>query len=286
MLELLVFFIIGYILKNFMKDNSSIFDLLYFVIYPAAIIYGMLNIEFNQNLLIFPITYIIIGIINIHIFETLGNLLSMEKYRIGATILSIPIVNSGVVYSIGYILEGEKGLVKMVVYTLGDLIVIPYSQLIASRYAVNSSKTTDLSSILISPINLAITIGTLIFLLNIQIPEFIVQIISKLSSMITPLVMIGLGSSINTEGLLSKTTVGLIILRTVIASVVSLLIAILSSLSYSDTILLMAASISSLGFVGTVIARQIGLDYRFSAALVFISIITLFPILFIINILW
>lgn len=171
----------------------------------------------------------------------------------------------------------------MVIYTLGDLIVIPYSQLIASKYSINSSKTTDLSSILISPINLAITIGTLIFLLNIQIPEFIIQI---LSSMITPLVMIGLGSSINTEGLLSKTTVSLIILRTAIASVVSLLIAILSSLSYSDTILLMAASISSLGFVGTVIARQIGLDYRFSAALVFISIIILFPILFIINILW
>lgn len=285
MLELLIFFTIGFLLKKNIGESSSIFNILYYIIYPAAIITGMIDLVFEYALLVFPITYIITGVINIHLAEYLGKRMNIQDKKLGAIIISLPIINSGVVYSVGYLIAGNEGLLKMVMYTVGDIFIIPYAQLVASKYSssIPSRSLKDYGSLLINPINVAIFIGIILNILDITIPELLIDPLKKLSEMITPIVMIGLGLSVNFQGYVNRFTVGLIILRNLLAILISLGVSQFFNLDELDSTLLIAGGISSLGFVGTVLARQIGFDYTLSATLNFISIISLFISLFFIT---
>ncbi|MCS7122901.1 MAG: hypothetical protein NZ908_03030, partial [Candidatus Micrarchaeota archaeon] len=248
----------------------------YYVIYPAAIITGMMNLVFEHTLIIFPITYIITGVFIVHIAEYLGRKMKIQDSKLGAIIISLPIINSGVVYSVGYLIGGNDGLLKMVMYTIGDIIVIPYSQLVASKYSISLKGAGNPISYLVNPINLAILLGLVLNLFNLTIPDFLLNPIQKLSEMITPIVMIGLGLSVNLKGYFNEFTAGLVIIKNILSIIIALIVSQIFNLDRMDSMLLISAGVSSLGFVGTVLSKQVGFDYTLSATLNFISIISLF----------
>lgn len=274
MLDLLVFFILGVLLKNKIHDSQPLFILLYYIIYPAAIIVGLSNVELDFNLIVFPLTYTLIGLTTIHSLIFLNKWIRLSGAELGAAILSLPVVNSGVIYSLGYSLGGLEGLSKAVIYSLGDIIIIPYSQIIASRYSIKS--ITPIKSIIdsiFSPITLSIIISVVLIIFNLSFPNYIVEIFNKIAVTITPIVMITLGLNIDFTHLFNKKLLSLFVLKIILGLVIIILVSIYFELSLNDIFLLTALSIASLGFVGMVISKELELDIKTAGSLIFISII-------------
>ncbi|MCX8154307.1 MAG: hypothetical protein N3C61_00530 [Candidatus Micrarchaeota archaeon] len=274
MVEFIVMIFLGYFLRNIL-DPKTVFNLLYYIILPSAIVLQFSSFELDMDLLIFPITYIISTILTIHIIEFLSKrMMKLSDPIIGAIILTIPVVNAGSVFAVSSYLFGSEGLIKSSIYIIGYAFVIPYTILIVNRYSIKQDSIQELflRNIIGSPIFLSILAGILINVYGIQIPSIINRILEYISYSLIPISMISLGIGIDKSRILDSRILVIIMLKILIGIMLIYILSQIVPLSRTDIMILLVANLSPLGFFGPMMSSRMGFDVGFTSNLVVVSI--------------
>ncbi|MEM1700914.1 MAG: AEC family transporter [Candidatus Anstonellales archaeon] len=281
MLELIFLLFIGYAIKNHI-DAKTIFNILFYLVIPSAIILQFSDIRITPDLALFPLLYIISGLLIIHVIEFLGKRSGFNRVQIGTGIITVPIINAGALYSISYYFFGAEGLVKSTLYTIGYIFLIPYSIFRASNYSVHYSNREDLiiGQTIKSPIIISMIIAILMNYLDIKIEGVFRDMMDRIVDMLVPLSMMSIGATINLSTTVNRFILSILAIRAILPVLIIILLYNLHLIEYNDLKLLIIATLSPLGFFGPMISNRIGLDVELSSNLVFVSII-LFLIIFI-----
>lgn len=274
MFDLIILLFVGYLIRNYI-DSKTLFNILFYLVLPSAIILQFSQLELSLDLILFPLFYIISGLIMLHTFEFLGRSLGFDKTQIGTAIITMPIINAGALYSLSYYLFGAEGLLKATIYTIGYVILIPYAILRASEYSIHHSNREDLivGQTLKSPLIISMIIAILMNYIDIKIDGILRDIMGKLVDMLVPLSMISIGSTISLSTTLNRFIIFTMIIRTIVPIMILLILYMNDVLNLTDLKLLLLASLTPLGFFGPMISSKIGLNLELSSNLVFVSII-------------
>lgn len=283
MIEFIIMIFLGYFLRG-MLDGRTIFNLLYYIVLPAAIILQFSSFELDINLSIFPLVYIFSTIIILHTIEFIAKkIFQLSDTMVGSILLTIPVINAGSMFAISSYFLGNEGLIKSSIYSIGYVFVIPYATIIASRYSVKMESIQELlaKSTIGSPIFISIIIGLIINIYNIEIPNKLDKILEYISYLLIPLSMISLGIGIDRTRIFDKKIFLIIFIKTIIGIALIYLISQIIVLSSNDIIILIIANLTPLGFFGPMMANRMGLDVGFTSNLVVTSVglFTLFSII-------
>jgi len=278
---IVVGFIVGktHILSE--KASGDLTKVLMNVAVPASVISSM-NREFDQNLLNDGLTCFVVGFIFFaavpFLCLLLAKLFKVNKKHIGSWAVAAAYSNTGFMgYPIAMALFGADGvfLTSMIVMSF-NILVYTLGAKVTLRDSTNAKKL-PMGKLLITPINISIVIGLIIFIAQIPLPEFVSTITDDFGALLTPIAMFTIGLNIE-KGKLKDAftdkdcyTAGL--LRLVVFPIIMLLIMKLlpareGSIVAGVCVLILSMPSPSATFM---IAEQYSCDTAFASRVVFVT---------------
>jgi malate permease and related proteins len=203
--------------------------------------------------------------------------LKVEKSIAGVVILGSMVMNVGTfLFPIIQTVFGQEGASRLAAFDIGNSFMASgYGFYLASCYGNKSScgYSNSLKKVATLPILWALVLGLAINLLGINLPDFLIKMLTPIGKANTPLAMIALGLFINFK-FPKWRLVGLtVFLRMGIGFLLGQVIVLLFNLQGPDRVIVSMGSAVPIGMVPMVFAASEGLDTEFAAACISLSII-------------
>ncbi len=276
-IELFILMMIGYILRKVniipASARKSLTDLVIYVVLPANIINSFL-IEMNWDIIQSGIIVLIISII-IQIF---CQLLGKHLYPM-ANKKQIPVLSYGTICSnAGFMgnpliesIYGSTGLLFASIYCIPQRIVM-WS---AGVSCFTDSKGKDvIKKVITHPCIIAVIIGMILMLTQIQLPLFLTKTIKVTSNCTTALSMIVIGgilAEINLKSVLNKLSLYYSFLRLIIIPAVVLSLCFLFKLPALAVAVCTVLSGMPAGTTTAILAEKYESDAKLAVQIVFLS---------------
>lgn len=285
---------IGFLLKKTgiaKKEHSQILNnIIIYIALPALIFLSISKANISINLVKIPLVAISVMLITLLSAFIIGKSFKFEKKLFGSFLLVAAIGNTGYLgYPLAQKLAQNPGLTKAIFYDIfGTVIVIlTVGLVIAEVYGVAERKINIFKEIITFPPLIALVIA---FLLKpFTLPVFIDSILSALSAVAVPLIMISVGLSLEFKsiGRYAAPVVLTFILKMILMPAIAWLFSILFGLTKSFlTITVMEAAMPP-ALLTLVFGLKYELDNDFLASVIFFltvaSVITIPLILLLVQ---
>lgn len=225
---------------------------------PATIFIALLGIEINAELLALPLLALVLNVFLFYVFPFVLPLLGVQKdsakYRTAR--LLIPSLAPGL-SCFPFVLEflGDNALAKAAMADLGNkFFVLIFLYIMAMRWYYEKNKiagTTQgskvrslLKSLISEPVNLFIAAALILVGLGINmqtLPFFVSEGLSRLSVMMTPLVLLFIGLAVNVKKRQFVQVFAMLLLRSGIVILLCVLFMAFAKITLQENILLMIA---------------------------------------------
>jgi len=246
-------------------ETNGIKTLILTLALPATIFIALLKVKIDTNLLALPVFAIVLNLVLFFVAPFLISFVGITKKTSSNSLrLLLPSLAPGL-SCFPFILEflGDNYLAKAAMADLGNkffVLLILYLVAIQWHYKNNSSKKEPIQekikslfkTLLLEPVNLFIFVALIFLSLGITIdklPSFISETLSRLSLIMTPLVLIfiGLALKLNRKSFLQ--IFSLLMLRAAISLILVVTLVFIFKISVGKEILfLIAFSLSSCSF--------------------------------------
>lgn len=198
LIPIILYFFIGYILKNFnilkKEEASVLLKLIFYLMSPAVIITSVSTMKFSKTLIYYPISAIYIHIIMFFIgkIASRGIKLNEKEKKVfrGASL----IMNLTFILPFFISFFGEKNVYLLSLFDAGNLIMITtvvYSIFVSEK---NDNFKRKVIKIIKSPLIIALVIGIIINISEINIPKGLKITLEQIASVTGVLIMIALGA--------------------------------------------------------------------------------------------
>lgn len=198
LLPIILFFIIGYILKLLKilskEDASVLLKLVFYLLTPAVIIVSVSSMEFRENLVYYPISAIIIHCIMFPLGIFLTKIFSLnnneKKIFRGATL----IMNMTFILPFYIMFFGEENVYLLSLFDAGNLFMI--TTIVYSIFISNKGDTflKKLRLVLKSPLIIALVIGIVLNISGFKLPQGIRLTLEQLAQITGTVIMLALGA--------------------------------------------------------------------------------------------
>lgn len=225
---------------------------------PATIFIALLGIEINAELLALPLLALVLNVFLFYVFPFVLPLLGVQKdsakYRTAR--LLIPSLAPGL-SCFPFVLEflGDNALAKAAMADLGNkFFVLIFLYIMAMRWYYEKNKiagTTQgskvrslLKSLISEPVNLFIAAALILVGLGINmqtLPFFVSEGLSRLSVMMTPLVLLFIGLAVNVKKRQFVQVFAMLLLRAGIVMLLCIVFMAFAKITLQENILLMIA---------------------------------------------
>lgn len=257
-LACVVFIVIGMLLKaklNRREHVDGVKHLILTIALPATVFVALLGAKASVEMLFLPMLALGLNFVLFYATPVFLRILGLDiNSSEGRTLrLLLPSLAPGL-SCFPYILEylGEDALANAAMADVGNKIfVLIFLFVVAMNwyYRSNSDETINsrgkikslLLSLITEPINIVIIVAVTLLTLGINfesLPEFLSSTLSRMSLLMTPLVLIFIGLAVKLERRNLETTLSLLFCRSGVSLLLSVLLISLLSLSETTAILL------------------------------------------------
>lgn len=212
LITLFIYIIIGYAIRRSnvvdSKFESGLIKFLMSVSLPALVI-NTFQTSYTPELLkrgaLIYLVSLIIYVFSIIIGVLSGWLLKIDKKSLGVWIFAVVFPNHCFMgWPVMSAVFGEDALFYAAFANLGfSTFAYTYGIYIISKYGENKDNKMSLKSLILTPINVSILIGIIMFVTGLSLPSSIGSAVSGLGSVTTPLAMIYCGMLLNGNKILS-----------------------------------------------------------------------------------
>lgn len=198
LMPIILYFVIGYILKIFnilkKEEASVLLKLIFYLMSPAVIITSVSTMEFSKTLIYYPISAICIHIVMFFIGKMVSKKIKLNEkekkvFRGAGLIMNLTFI---IPFFISFF--GEKNMYLLSLFDAGNLIMV--TTVVYSIFASDDSETViqKIKKILKSPLIIALIIGIIINVSKVNIPKGIEITLQQIASVTGVLIMIALGA--------------------------------------------------------------------------------------------
>ena len=265
----ILFICIGLLLKlkfNSKEEVNGIKKIILNLALPATIFIALLGIKVESNLLILPVLALALNFIVYYAFSFLLPFVGIEKYspEYRTSRLLVASLAPGL-SCFPFVLEflGEEYLAKAAMADLGNkifvlivLYIIAMNWYYKQRSIVKERKDSKIKSLLLAlicePVNLFITIALVLVFFGLSInalPFFISDTLSRLSFIMTPLVLLFIGLAVKIKRKDFLKLFSILSLRAgLVALIIGLFVVIAQISVQNDILLLLSFGLSACSF--------------------------------------
>ena len=273
LIVMFMFMTLGYLMyRNKMIDNcgaKSIGNLLIYVVLPCSILSSFINNNENisYKLLVYSIILSLIAlIISIFVSSLLFKSNPIDNFGVSfsnAGFMGIPIIVS---------ILGSKYVIYASSYiALLNILQFFYGQRLLSGKTVSKNKLT----ILKNPLVISFSMGIIIYLINLPVPNIILEFAYSVANINSPLAMVLLGTYLaQIRGLNSFRNINLLvssITRLIIIPLLTILVFWILNIKYEIILPIVICVSAPVGSNLAVYAQKLDKDYVYSVELISIS---------------
>ena len=198
LMPIILYFFIGHILKIFdilkKEEASVLLKLIFYLMSPAVIITSVSTMKFSKTLIYYPISAICIHIIMFFIGKIISKRVKLNEkekkvFRGASLIMNLTFI---LPFFISFF--GEKNVYLLSLFDAGNLIMITtvvYSIFVSEK---NDNFKRKVIKIIKSPLIIALVIGIIINISEINIPKGLKIALEQIASVTGVLIMIALGA--------------------------------------------------------------------------------------------
>lgn len=260
---------------------KNVMKFLFFLPLPLLVFLSFALIDFNSELIKFPIIAVIVSTILVFVSIGLSRILGYERKTTGSLIVAAG-VTSTLLFTMPFVqtILGEKNLRYLFMYDLGNgLMAWSVIYILAGLYgnAKDLGVRKSLNSILKNPMIFALLLGLLVGALGIKFPDVFAQIKNTLSSCINPLMLIMIGMLLDFKYFMKVRNISKLSFAVIVVMGISLLISFILTWLFGinndgQRVVLMAAA-SPAASLAVAFSVEKELDVDFATALVAVTML-------------
>jgi predicted permease len=274
--------VVGFLLKKIgvikPEDGSLLSRLILTVTLPAVIFISVSQANVDPLSLGLLALYSLLIAISLRILSgTIAKWLKVDRTIAGVIILGSMVMNLGTfLFPIIQTAYGPEGASRLAAFDIGNsLMASAYGFYLASCYGNKTpcGYMNSIKKVATLPILWALIIGLIINLTRIDLPTFLIKMLTPVSKANTPLAMIALGVFVNFNFPKWKLMLLTVFLRMGIGFLLGQAIVLIFNLQGLDRVIVTLGAAVPIGMVPLVYADSEGLDTEFAAACISLSII-------------
>ncbi len=274
--------VVGFLLKKIgvikPEDGSLLSRLILTVTLPAVIFISVSQANVDPLSLGFLALCSLLIAISLRILSgTIAKWLKVDPSIAGVIILGSMVMNLGTfLFPIIQTAYGPEGASRLAAFDIGNSFMASgYGFYLASCYGNKTpcGYKNSIKKVATLPILWALIIGLIINLTSIDLPTFLIKMLTPVSKANTPLAMIALGVFVNFKFPKWKLIILTVFLRMGVGFLLGQVIVLIFNLQGLDRIIVSLGSAVPIGMVPMVYAASEGLDTEFAAACISLSII-------------
>ncbi len=270
---------LGYALKRVdilkAQDSTTLSKIVINVSMPALIFTNLVTANISINMIILPITSIIVSLICMTIAFLFCKSRGYSKIKTWTLMIASAMMNTGFVgYPITLGVFGNEGLINAIFFDLStSIIFVVYGMVLVSQFGGDRKEVVK-SGLSFMPL-WAVIFGLIFNIGHIQYGYVLNSALTYLANSTVPLIMISLGLTIDFKGIKDYLNDSLVVsaIRLVIAPVI--VFVALSALNVTGLIFKVAVLESGMSTAMTALVLSItyGLDNKLMSSCIFIDIL-------------
>ncbi len=270
---------LGYALKRFdilkAQDSTTLSKIVINVSMPALIFTNLVTANISIDMIILPITSIIVSLICMTIAFLFCKSRGYSKIKTWTLMIASAMMNTGFVgYPITLGVFGNEGLINAIFFDLStSIIFVVYGMVLVSQFGGDRKEVVK-SGLSFMPL-WAVIFGLIFNIGHIQYGYVLNSALTYLANSTVPLIMISLGLTIDFKGIKDYLNDSLVVsaIRLVIAPVI--VFVALSALNVTGLIFKVAVLESGMSTAMTALVLSItyGLDNKLMSSCIFIDIL-------------
>ncbi len=270
---------LGYALKRVdilkAQDSTTLSKIVINVSMPALIFTNLVTANISINMIILPITSIIVSLICMTIAFLFCKSRGYSKIKTWTLMIASAMMNTGFVgYPITLGVFGNEGLINAIFFDLStSIIFVVYGMVLVSQFGGDRKEVVK-SGLSFMPL-WAVIFGLIFNIGHIQYGYVLNSALTYLANSTVPLIMISLGLTIDFKGIKDYLSDSLVVsaIRLVIAPVI--VFVALSALNVTGLIFKVAVLESGMSTAMTALVLSItyGLDNKLMSSCIFIDIL-------------
>ena len=270
---------LGYALKRFdilkAQDSTTLSKIVINVSMPALIFTNLVTANISIDMIILPITSIIVSLICMTIAFLFCKSRGYSKIKTWTLMIASAMMNTGFVgYPITLGVLGNEGLINAIFFDLStSIIFVVYGMVLVSQFGGDRKEVVK-SGLSFMPL-WAVIFGLIFNIGHIQYGYVLNSALTYLANSTVPLIMISLGLTIDFKGIKDYLNDSLVVsaIRLVIAPVI--VFVALSALNVTGLIFKVAVLESGMSTAMTALVLSItyGLDNKLMSSCIFIDIL-------------
>lgn len=279
LLPIFVFFALGIGLRRLGIANRDHADFLlrfvFFVSLPLLILVSVSAITFTADKAVLPFLNIGVNLGCCCLTLLVGKLRQLDRRTIGTLLVGTTIVNNAFMFPFVLAVYGQEGFADAILWDFGNAIMMAtFVYALAFRYGGETQKGWGmLLRILKAPLIWSLVISVVLALTSTPIPAPMLDIITPLAQMMSPLILIALGMHTSlkiAQAGLAFTTIGI---RMLFGLLCGVLLATLFGLEGTTFKVVALCSGAPIGFNALTLCSMAKLDTELGASSVSLSII-------------
>ena len=270
---------LGYALKRVdilkAQDSTTLSKIVLNVSMPALIFTNLVTANISINMIILPITSIIVSLICMTIAFLFCKSRGYSKIKTWTLMIASAMMNTGFVgYPITLGVFGNEGLINAIFFDLStSIIFVVYGMVLVSQFGGDRKEVVK-SGLSFMPL-WAVIFGLIFNIGHIQYGYVLNSALTYLANSTVPLIMISLGLTIDFKGIKDYLSDSLVVsaIRLVIAPII--VFVALSALNVTGLIFKVAVLESGMSTAMTALVLSItyGLDNKLMSSCIFIDIL-------------
>lgn len=286
----LLTFALGYFLKRKKiftpTDGKNLLKLIFYTTGPLLTLKSLLSVNMDSNLLIFPLSTIVLIVASFLVASLLKNSFGFNRKQKGVFISSSMIINSA--FTLPFIISaaGDLGVARASLFNItNSLLIFGWVYAITVKYGQDHTaeeKMSVINKVLKAPGLWAVTLGLLMNFSHTTIPQFLLPFVNNLGNMTGPLIMLALGFIFNFKVLHLGASLVTLFTRIGLGLAIGFSIVSLFGLQGIDRLTMILLSASPIGLYTITFASLENLDEEYAASIVSIGLavgLILMPIL-------
>ncbi len=277
-LPMILLFFAGYILKRLgileKKDAKVLTNLLIYLIVPIVIINAVSKANITKDLLLLPVSAVIIVICLILSGFLIARFLNLRTKTKGVFIISFATFEGGTIgYSFMLAAFGEAGLSRIVIFDFGQIIIaFTLVYFIACRFGNSNAKVSEsIKKTIRSPLIWSIVIGLILNMIGFD-NAFVNNFFDVTSGALLFAVMVMLGLEFQPVLSHFKLPAITILLKTVVGLSLGYIVSIIFGFTGVERAAVLVMSSLAPSILVIAFSEQNGLDTEYAANLLSIAI--------------
>jgi predicted permease len=267
LLPIFVFFIIGILLRLFglanREQSAFLFRVVLYVTLPALVFLAIADAELTRRTVFLPVAGFVVNLVCVAAAIFYVRTTKLADYRAGALVLGAGITNMLFVFPFVVAVLGQSALADAILFDLGNAVfvgTIAYSTTLHFGKVKSASVTFFLLKTMRAPIFVSVAAGIVTNLFHLSVPAVASNILSPLGATTIPLVLMAVGISFSTKGLIGALPVVTLLLRMPFGLIVGALVAWVLGFEGLTAAVIVISAAAPIGFSSVTLASIGGLD--------------------------